>query len=165
MIKPILAALAITALAVFAAEAKTFQLPDADGPVASITYPDDWDVEDLDGGKGGNSPDEHVYLSAVAVENETDMNAQIDDVFKMLKEHNVTLDESTKKEEKFKVNGLDAHEMMFQGKDEDGACGVSIVFIPVKNNLVILTYWVTTSEEDKHQDTVGKIINSLKPAK
>ena len=165
MIKPIITALAVTALALISAEAKTFQLPDADGPVASITFPDDWDIEQLDGGQGGNSPDEHVYLAAVAVENETDMNAQIDDVFKMLKEHKVTLDDKTKKEEKFKVNGLDASEMLFQGKDEDGPCGVSIVFIPVKNNLIILTYWVTTAEEAKHQATVGKIVNSLTPAK
>ena len=55
--------------------------------------------------------------------------------------------------------------MLFQGKDEDGPCGVSIVFIPVKNNLIILTYWVTTAEEAKHQATVGKIVNSLTPAK
>ena len=165
MIKPILTTIAIVAFALVSAEAKTVKIPDADSPVASITFPDDWEVEEMDGGYGADSPDNHVYLAAVAVENETDMNTQIDDVFKMLKEHKVQLDESSKKEEKFKVNGLDAHELLFQGKDEDGACGVSVVFIPVKNNLVILTYWVTTAEEAKHQVTVGKIVNSLTPAK
>jgi hypothetical protein len=165
MIKPLLAILAVTALALAATEAKTVKIPDADDPVASITFPDDWKLEEIDGGYGADSPDEHVYLSAVAVENETDMNAEIDDVFKMLKEHDVELDPATKKEQKFKVNGLDAEELLYQGKDEDGPCGVSIVFIPVKNNLVILTYWVTTAQEAKHQPTVGKIVNSLKPAK
>lgn len=165
MIKPILALLVVTVLAATSVEAKTVKIPDDETPVASITFPDDWKVEDWEGGYGADSPDNHVYLAAVAVENETDMNAEIDDIFKMLKEHDVTLDESTKKEQTFKVNGLDATELHFQGKDEDGPTGVSIVFIPVKNNLVILTYWVTLAEEEKHQATVGKIINSLKPTK
>lgn len=165
MIKPFLTLVAITALAAVSAEAKTVKIPDADGPVASITFPDDWDVEEIEGGHGGNSADEHVYLSAVAVENETDMNSQIDDVFKMLSENKVTLDESTKKEQKFKVNGLEAEELHYEGKDADGPTGVSIVFIPLKNNLVILTYWVTLAEEAKHQVTVGKIVNSLKALK
>ena len=165
MNKRLLALLALSTLCVFSVDAKTVKLPDAEGAVASITFPDDWDVEEMEGGYGADSPDDHVFISAVAVKNETDMNAQIDDVFEMLKEHKVELDESTKKEQKFKVNGLEASELLFQGKDEDGPCGVSIVFVPVKNNLIILTYWVTTAQEEKHQVTVGKIINSLKPAK
>ena len=165
MMKPILTLLAVTALAVVSVHAKTVQIPDEETPVASITFPDDWQIEDWEGGYGADSPDDHVYIAAVAVEDETDMNAEIDDIFKMLKDHDVTLDDSTKKEQKFKVNGMDATELHFQGKDEDGPCGVSIVFIPVKNNLVILTYWVTLAEEEKHVQTVGKIINSLKPAK
>jgi hypothetical protein len=165
MIKPILTTLMVVALAVFSADAKTVKIPDADGPVASITFPDDWEVEEMEGGYGADSPDNHVYISAVAVEDETDMNAQIDDVFKMLAEHKVELDESTKKEEKFKLNGLDASELQYQGKDEDGACGVSIVFIPVKNNLIIFTYWITTAQQEKHEAAVGKIVNSLKPTK
>jgi len=99
------------------------------------------------------------------VKNETDMNGSLDEVFEMLKEHNVELDTDSKKENKFKVNGMDAEELLYQGKDEDGPTGVSITFIPMKGNLVILTYWVTTAEEAKHQATVGKIVNSLKPAK
>jgi hypothetical protein len=34
----------------------------------------------------------------------------------------------------------------------------------MKNKLVVLTYWVTTSKEEKHQAEVGKILQSLKPA-
>jgi hypothetical protein len=162
MIKPLFAALLLIAFIAVSATAKTVRLPDADDPVASITFPDDWKVEDISGGVAADSPDEHVYISATVVKDESDMNAEIDDVFKMLKEHNVELDESTKKENKFKINNLEAEELLFQGKDEDGPCGVSITFVPVKNNLVILTYWVTTAQEEKHQATVGKIVRSLK---
>ena len=165
MTKRILTIIAVAAVALLSAEAKTVKIPSADEAVASITFPDDWDVEEMEGGVGADSADDHVYLAAVVVKDETDMNSQIDDVFEMLKEHNVELDTESKKENKFKINGMEATELLFQGKDEDGPCGVSISFVPVKNNLVILTYWVTTAEEAKHQATVGKIVSSLKPAK
>jgi hypothetical protein len=162
MIKPFAVALAFTLLLTVSLDAKTVRLPDADDPIASITFPDDWKVTDISGGVAADSPDEHVYISAVVVKDETDVEAEIDDVFKMLKEHNVEFDESTKKENKFKINSLEAEEILYQGKDEDGPCGISITFVPIKNNLVILTYWVTAAEEAKHQEAVGKIIRSLK---
>jgi hypothetical protein len=162
MIKPLFTAVLLTLFVAVSADAKTVRLPGADDAIASITFPDDWKVEDISGGVSADSPDEHVYLSAVVVKDATDVDAEIDDVFKMLKEHDVELDESTKKENKFKINNLEAEELLFQGKDKDGPCGVSITFVPVKNNLIILTYWVTTAEEEKHQPTVGKIVRSLK---
>jgi hypothetical protein len=162
MIKHFVTALAFSAIVVLSADAKTVRIPDADESVASITFPDDWKVEEISGGAAADSPDEHVYISAVVVKDETDMNAEIDDVFKMLKENDVEFDESSKKENKFKINNFEATELLFQGKDEDGPCGISITFVPIKNNLVILTYWVTTEEEKKYQATVGKIVSSLK---
>jgi hypothetical protein len=30
--------------------------------------------------------------------------------------------------------------------------------------VVVLTYWVSTEQEKKHQEEVGKIVNSLKAA-
>jgi len=92
------------------------------------------------------------------------MNAEIEDTFAMLNTHNVTLDDSTKKENKFKIGSLDATELLFQGKDEDGPAAVSMCFVPIKDKVVVLTYWVTTAKEQEHQQEVGKIVNSLKPA-
>jgi hypothetical protein len=165
MIKPFFTAILLSLSVAISADAKTVRLPDADEPIASITFPDDWKTEDISGGVAADSPDEHVYISAVAVKDATDIDAEIDDVFKMLKEHNVELDESTKKENKFKINNLEAEEILYQGKDEDGPCGVSITFVVVKNNLVILTYWITAAEAAKHQEAVGKIVRSLKPTR
>lgn len=146
------------------AAAGTVQIPDADDAVASITFPDDWNVEEVDGGWGADSPDEHVYLSAVAVKDKTDMDASLDEVFEMLKEHNVEFDLASKTEEKFKINDLEAHELNYKGKDKDGPTSVSIVFVPLAKDMLILTYWVTTAHEAKYQETVGKIVRSLKPA-
>ena len=157
--------LALTAFAFVSADAKTVKLPDDSAAVASITFPNDWKVEEIDGGYGADSPDEHVYMAVVVVDNEKDMNKELDDTFEMLKEHNVELDPESKKENKFDINGLEAEELLYQGKDEDGPTGVSITFIPLKDKLIVLTYWVTTAQEAKHQATVGKIVNSLKAAK
>ena len=157
----------ITLTSVFASGAsfaKTMKLPNDEFAVASINFPNDWEPEEVNNGVAGQSPDAAVYLAAVAVGNEKGMEAELNDTFDMLKEHKVDLDKSTKHESKFKLNGEEVNELIYHGKDEDGACSVSISFIPVKDKMVVLTYWVTTSKEEEHQEEVGKILQSLKPA-
>ena len=165
MIKSALTFVAILSLfASTSAFAKTLKLPDDESPIASITFPNDWEPEEVTNGVAGQSPDSAVYLAAVAVDSEKGMNAELEDTFAMLEEHNVELDKSSKKENKFKLNGVEVEELIFHGKDEDGPTSVSISFIPVKDNVVVVTYWVTTAKEKKHQEEVAKIVTSLKPA-
>ncbi len=164
MIKPLLAFLTIASLGIFSADAKTMKVPSDEFPVASITFPDNWEPEEINNGVAGTSEDEAVYLAVVAVGNDKGMDAEIEDTFAFLKEHNVTLDDATKKENKFKINELEANELLYQGKDEDGPAAVSITFVPIKDKVIVLTYWVSTEDEKKHQEEVGKIIKSLKPA-
>lgn len=161
--KKLTLALLVSAVLPFVANAKTFKLPNDEFGMVSINIPDSWDPEEIDNGVAGNSPDKAVFLSAVAVGSEKGMNAELDDTFAMLKRHNVQLDDATKKENKFKIGSLQADELLYQGKDEDGAAAVSICFVPVKDKVLVLTYWVSTAEEKKHQDEVGKIVNSIKP--
>ena len=149
---------------IVSAHAKTMSVPDEENPVATINMPDSWEPGEIENGMAGSSKDGAVYLAAVAVSSKKGMDAEIDDTFAMLKEHKVELDQASKKENKFKVNGLDAEELLFQGKDEDGPAAVSITFVTIKDKIIVLTYWVSTNEEEKHQAEVGKIINSLKPA-
>jgi hypothetical protein len=164
MIKPILSLIAVSSLLVAPIFAKTLKLPNDEFPIASISFPDDWEPEDIDNGVAGQSPDSAVYLAAVAVGNEKGMNAELDDTFEFLKEHKVELDKSTKKENKFKLNGVEVDELIYHGKDEDGPTSVSISFVPIKDKIVVVTYWVTTAKEEKHQEEVGKIVKSLKAA-
>lgn len=164
MTKFILTLIAVSSLIVAPTFAKTLKVPNDEFPIASITFPDDWEPEEVSNGVAGQSPDSAVYLAAVAVGNEKGMNAELDDTFEFLKEHKVDLDQSTKKENKFKLNGVDVEELIFHGKDEDGPTSVSISFVPIKDKIIVVTYWVTTAKEDKHQAEVGKIVKSLKPA-
>jgi hypothetical protein len=162
--KTLLTFIAIAFVGAIAADAKTYKLPNDDFAIASIDMPDSWKPNVVDNGIYGQSADDAVYISVVAVGSEKGMNAEIDDTIEMLKSHNVTLDDSTKKENKFKAGSFDATEILFQGKDEDGPAAVSMCFVPIKDKMVILTYWVTTAKEKEHQQEVGTIVNSLKPA-
>jgi hypothetical protein len=164
MIKSSLSFVAILSLlGATSAFAKTMKLPGDEFPIASITFPNDWEPEEVTNGAAGTSPDSAVYLAAVAVGNEKGMNADLEDTFAMLEEHKVELDKSSQKENKFKLNGVEVDELIFRGKDEDGPTSVSISFVPVKDKVVVVTYWVTTAKEKKHQEEVAKIITSLKP--
>ncbi len=164
LLKPFfLAGLLIALLGNISTQAKTLKVPNEEFAIASINIPSDWEPEEINNGVAGTSKDEAVYLAVVAVGSEKGLNAEIDDTFAMLKDHKVILDTSSKKENKFKINGLDADELLFQGKDEDGPASVSITFVPIKDKVIVLTYWVSTNEEAKHQEEVGKIVGSLKP--
>jgi len=160
--KKLITLIAVVFLGVIAADAKTFKLPNEDFAIASIDMPDSWKPKAVENGVWGQSSDDAVYISVVAVGSEKGMQGEIEDTFEMLKGHNVTLDDSTKKENKFKAGAFDATELLYQGKDEDGPAAVSITFVAVKDKLIILTYWVTTAKEKEHQQEVGQIVNSLK---
>jgi hypothetical protein len=160
--KTLLTLIALAFVGVIAVDAKTFKLPNEDFAIASIDMPDSWKPKEVDNGIWGQSPDDAVYISVVAVGSDKSVDGEIEDTIEMLNKNKVTLDQSSKKENKFKAGEFDATEYLFQGKDEDGPTAVSITLIPVKGKLLILTYWVTTAKEKEHQQEVGKIVNSLK---
>ena len=164
MTKSILSLIVVASLIAAPAFAKTLKLPNDEFAIATITFPDNWEPEEVTNGAAGQSADSAVYLSAVAVGSEKGMEAELEDTFDMLKEHKVDLDKSTKKENKFKLNGEEVEELIYHGEDEDGPCSISISFVPIKDKVVVLTYWVTSSKEEKHSAEVGKILQSLKPA-
>ena len=164
MIKKFFVLTAILSLSVLPAFAKTFKLPNDEFAIASIDFPADWEPEEINNGAAGQSPDDAVYLAAVAVGSDKGMDAELEDTFVMLKEHKVKFDRGSKKENKFKLNGADVSELIFAGEDEDGPCTVSISFIPIKDKIIVLTYWVTTEKEKEHQEEVGKILRSIKQA-
>jgi hypothetical protein len=164
MIKSILTLVAVSSLLAAPAFAKKMPLPDEDSAISTIDIPEKWEPEEIDNGVEGQSPDSAIYIAVVAVESDKGMQAEIDDTFAMLKDKKVELDESTKSEDKFKLNGIEADEITYAGKDEDGPASVCIAFVPIKDKVIVVTYWVSTKDEKKHQEEVGKILHSLKVA-
>jgi hypothetical protein len=49
-------------------------------------------------------------------------------------------------------------------RGEDGPAAVSIAFMPMKNKVIVLIYWVTTAKEKEDLEEVGKILHGIKPA-
>lgn len=162
MHKTISLLLSLTAFLSLSAFAKDLKLPNEDFAIASISVPNSWKPEAIDKGYEAQSPDSAIYLSVVAVGSEKGMNAEIEDTFKFLKEHKVKLNEDSKKEQKFTVNGFEAQELIFDGKDEDGPATISLAFVTVKNKVLVFTYWASKEDEEKHTKEISKILNSLK---
>ena len=142
----------------------TFKLPD-DKPVVSITIPDSWKPEEIEKGVQGQTADSDVYLSIEITKSEKGMNAIIDGSFSMLKEHKIDLKKGGRKENKFDLNGLPADELLFQGKDEDGPTVVSITFVPVKDTVLVFTYWASPEGDKKHTKELSAIVQSVKAIK
>lgn len=159
-ILPLLAALLALGLPHLAA-AKEFRLPE-DKPVAAITLPETWKPELIEKGVQGQTADNSVYLCAETTASEKEMATIIDDTFAMLKEHKVDLDHTVKKETKFLINGLPADELLYDGKDQDGPTQVSITFITVGKNALVLTYWASADGGKKHQPEIERVLASIR---
>lgn len=162
--KFLLAALAFAALSPVAATlAGTFKLPE-DKPTATVTIPDSWDPKKIDNGVEAQSPDDAIYL-AVEATDEAGVEDMAKTAVEWLQEQGVKIDLATQKEQDFKVNGMEAGEIIWQGKDKDGACVCSLTFVVTgPKSALLITYWATPSEADKNKADVGKIVNSIKKA-
>ena len=153
--------LACTVLAA-PALAGTFKVPNDDFGIASVSIPDAWKPEAIDRGVQANSPDSEIYLAVEAVGSDKSIDAALDETEKMLKENKVSIDASSQNKSTFQVAGVEATELDFKGKQDGEAQTVSVVFVPLKGKLVIMTYWATASKEKAHATEIGKIVNSLK---
>jgi hypothetical protein len=157
-------ALALLVLASpLAAHAATLKFP-SDKPVASITIPDSWKPEETESGVEGTSADSAVYLSA-DVATSTSMKQVVDDALQFLSKNGVTIDTSTQKDTpETDVNGLKMTSLEWDGKDEDGPVSVGLLFVQTSaDNALVVTYWGSKGDEDKHDAEVKAIVASIKP--
>ncbi|WP_312222218.1 histidine kinase [Rhizobium rhizoryzae] len=163
--KKLFAAAAVAALLFPAASfAETLAFP-SDKPVASITIPDSWNPEETDTGIQATSSDEAIYL-AIDVADAADAGKVVDEAIKFLDKNGVKVDESTQKQSEDTINGMKMMNLDWSGKDKDGPVNIGLsVLAPSANKVLLITYWGTKGEQEKHaQDLIG-IISSLKPAK
>lgn len=144
--------------------AKTLSFP-SDKPVASITIPDSWGPEETDTGIQATSDDEAIYIS-VDVANAEDAGKAVDEAIKFLDKNGVKVDEASQKQSENAINGMKMTNFEWSGKDNDGDVSIALtVLSPSPDKILLVTYWGTKSEQEKHTQTLIEIISSLKPAK
>jgi hypothetical protein len=142
--------------------AKEFKLPNDEFAIASVDIPKSWKPEAVEHGVEAQTEDASFYISIVAAGTDKGVNADIEATKDMLKEHKVKIDESTQKTGKGKTNGFDTESVTIKGKDEDGPCTITILLVSIKDKVLVITYWFTDADLDKHMKEVEAIQNSLK---
>lgn len=146
-----------------AAYAKDWQIP-SNRPVAQLAMPDKWDSHETDTGLEGTSDDGAVYFS-VDIASPKKMDNIIDDAAKFLDNQGVKIDTSTQKLKEDKLNGKDIVYISWSGNDKDGPASVGLaVLILDEKTVLVLTYWGTQGDEDKHMPEIGQILDSIKAA-
>ena len=146
------------------AMAEVYTMPD-NKPVVSITIPDDWETEEIEDGVEATSPDKNVYIAAELVK-ASNVEEATKEALKYLVDNGVVIDAATKKEKTFKIGELEAYELGWQGKDEDGPTEVSVAIVVVApKKLMFLTYWATPEGGKTNAAALGAIALSIMPVK
>ncbi|MET3612385.1 hypothetical protein ABID16_000690 [Rhizobium aquaticum] len=145
------------------AYAKQWDIP-SNRPVASIEMPGSWKTNETATGLEGTSDDGAVYFS-VDLASPKKMDGIIDDAAKFLDDQGIKIDTNTQKYSEDKLNGKDIIYISWSGTDKDGPASVGLaVLILDEKTVLVLTYWGTQGDEDKHTSEIGKILNSIKLA-
>ncbi len=158
--KKLIIAAAFMCAAVLPASAKNLAVPEKN-PVATITVPNSWDIDEIDYGYVARSPNEDVFFSV-----EYATGKRVD---KMLENNNAWLDEneivakSAPVEKDIELGGLKAKLISYDGTDEDGDTHVDFVLIAAGDNrLILLTLWASPEALKANKDDIIAIQNSVK---
>lgn len=153
---------AATLLLAGATQAAEFKFP-ADAPVAAITIPDGWKTTETETGIEVQADDDAVYFS-IDAQDSKDTSETVAEAVQYLASQNVTVDDSTKKEEEGKLNGMQAYNVYWSGKDSDGPVTIGLTaLVAGADKTLVITYWGGTEEQKAHGEEIGAIFNSLKP--
>ncbi len=152
---------ALIAFAVpLAAHSKDYPLPDAE-PMAAISLPDSWDVDDLDDGIEAVSKDELVYV-AVETADAIDARAATTAAYSFFDDKGIVIDKASFRQSDIEVNGFSGFQLFFEGRDEDGPTRVSVTVLPVgETGAVMITYWASEDGEKSNPDGLMNIVNSV----
>ena len=157
----LLAAFSLTAVA-STVSANTYELPD-EKPVASVTIPSTWKQDKYEDGVECVSPKNEVYLAIEGIESDS-IEESVKDAIKFLKKKGVSIKKDTEKQQHLKINDMEGDEVVWEGKDEDGDCVVSLAFLQVtKKRGLMVVYWSSTDVAKKNDAALATIIRSIKP--
>jgi hypothetical protein len=162
-----LAFLAVLALSLAAlpARAATFPVP-ADNPIATVSIPDSWDPKTYEAGVEATSSDGAIYIAIEAVEAD-DVKSATEEGLKFFVKSGVDIDFKSQKASDTKINGLDAFDMSFSGKDKDGPANISLTLVKTnaQSRFLMLYYWGSPDGEKANEADLKKISDSIQATK
>jgi len=121
-------------------------MPD-EKPFASISIPDEWKPEAYDNGVEATSDDGGIYLAVESVTGKS-LDESIDEAMKFLKKQGVTVDDKTAQTKETKLKDMDVVYTKWDGKDEDGACHVTLSIVAIaKGKGLLVIYWASPEAE------------------
>ncbi|UWU23622.1 histidine kinase (plasmid) [Rhizobium sp. CB3171] len=163
MKKTLLIAAAFAAAFPLLAHAETIQFP-SDEPIAEVSIPHTWGPKETETGVDATSPDSAIYFS-IDIASDKTIDKTLDDVIDFLSKNGVDIDAKSKHEFPDSVlNGMKMAHLEWDGKDKDGPVDVELGLLqPSEHKLLIVTYWGSKETQDKHDEAVQGIMNSLKP--
>jgi hypothetical protein len=143
--------------------AGTHKVPNEE-PVATITIPDDWKTDEIEGGIEATSNDGEVYLAIEETDSDS-IKESLDDAVKYLKSKGVTVTESSIKQEEGKLGDMDVVDISWDGKDEDGPAKISLTIVAVtKTRGLLVIYWASPAGKKKHAPALERIVKSITKA-
>lgn len=165
MKKTFLLAAAIAVMLPAVSRAETIKFP-SEAPIASVTIPDSWGPKETESGVDATSADSAVYFS-IDIADKASVDKVVEDAIVFLTKNGVTVDKKTEKDTSdTKINGMDAATVDLKGTDKDGPVDVGLAVIaPSEDKVLVVTYWGSQGDDDKHDNEVSGILASLKPVK
>lgn len=162
--KRLITAAAVAFMLIAPAHAGEMVFP-SDEPVASITLPEHWIGKETDTGIEVSTEDDAIYFF-IDVSDPKGTDAVIEDAIKFLTTSGVTIDQATMKESgNEKLNGMDIAYLSWDGTDKDGPASIGMaIAVASPEKLLVITYWGTKGDQEKHAAELNAIIQSLKPA-
>lgn len=160
MKKFLLSLIAIAALAI-GANAKTYNLPEEDTE-ASVAIPASWTVEAEDETLTALSKDETIEISVELLDADQ-LEGAIEEAMGYLKKNKVKVDDKSEKKTTGDIGGLTTTCYSMMGKDEDGVCNISLIFVRLsKDRFVQILYWAPEEVEKTQMDEISAILGSIK---
>lgn len=151
-------------LLIGSAFAGTVKVP-AKRPAITVEIPDSWEPEETDRGVACESPDQAATVFFEVVGTEKGMNSLLDENFEWLvKDQGVKINDTTKQEKDMLVAGIKSSVLSFDANSKEfGPAKVGFIFTPVGTKVLVTTYWITNKGAAKHDATLTRIFNSIKP--
>ena len=145
--------------------ADTFPVP-AENPVATVSIPDKWESSPYDGGIESTSPDGAIYVALEMVAAK-DVKTATEEGVEWFAKQGVEIDPGSLKTKETKINGLDAFDMQFTGKDKDGAAEISLTLVATnaEGKFLMLYFWGSDAGERANASDLKAIGASIQATK